>query len=520
MIRLHDRECSPPPIPPPAGRGGGGGGLVLIFLILFLLFPLPAHARIRTVLILASGYTFTDLKRDAKMDILRALSKQGGAALVKPVRNSDPSEPGAYLSVGAGIPIYCPRKTGPRFYEGGVERAVADLAADIFPAQGREGELVSRAYRRRVGDYPPLRAIAVHVSLPALLRAQQSQEQRVRIAGLGEALRKAGIRVGVYGDWKAGLVGMDGRGVVLEGDLHQLSLNQFRRMIREHDLVIISAEDLLNLRVYVRVAMEEIQQQPTNVIVASVAPPLWDSKWTGYGFAVAVGPGFNAGTQLTSDSTHIPGVISCLDIAPTLLSLLEVKEPFGGSGHLLRTVPAGKQLTDLAQRSLQLLVSNRARGPSLALLGFLAALSPLIALIGITLSLRVPTIVGRIGMYSAAASPLAFLAVATTAPSTPFEYTVMTLGYSILAGVLAGLIGRGRRYISLAIPLVLSVFVILGDAVTGGYVSHRSILAGQTFWTLAILAATGFFYMQIERTVEEEPAINTRKKGNGAVTPA
>jgi hypothetical protein len=62
------------------------------------------------------------------------------------------------------------------------------------------------------------------------------------------------------------------------------------------------------------------------LLVVTTSSPLWDRD-VHFGLAVAVGPGFEAGTTLQSPSTRRSGMVTLPDIAPTLLDHINVERP-------------------------------------------------------------------------------------------------------------------------------------------------------------------------------------------------
>ena len=62
------------------------------------------------------------------------------------------------------------------------------------------------------------------------------------------------------------------------------------------------------------------------LLIVSPTSPGWDEE-THLGVAVATGPGFPAGSMLTSGSTRAPDLVTLPDVAPTVLAHLDIAQP-------------------------------------------------------------------------------------------------------------------------------------------------------------------------------------------------
>lgn len=488
-------------------KGGEGGPrrvwtLTLAALLLTLLFPHPAQAVPKVLVILSSGYTLEDVRQGEQLDQFQGIGRQGSATLVLPVADGEPSDPAVFLSVGAGIPMSAPRNSGPRFLEGNVERTVADVAADMFSCVGSEGDVVCRAYRRRFGSYPPLNAAAVHVGLPALLRSQRP-EQAKRLGALGEILHRNKLSVGLYGTWQSGLIGMDSKGVVLEGQFKQPRPDRVRSLLAQHDLMIITVETVSSFRLYARVAEVLAKDGTANILVGCITPPYHYSHWPTPGFLFAMGPAFAQGTLLTSPSTHTAGLISTTDIGPTILNLLGVSESFGGQGKPAIVEPAGEGgWISISRLNDQMVATDKARDSVFMVHGILAFFAPLITLLGIALAVPSIVTIGKFMVRSAAASPIAFLLAGIVAPGRVGEFVAATIGICVLAAFGTSLLERWRGSAPLLTLLGITALLATVDAATGGGLASRSVLGGYP-GTLLFLWFTGaLIYVLVEARVE------------------
>lgn len=87
-------------------------------------------------------------------------------------------------------------------------------------------------------------------------------------------------------------------------------------------IALAAADDLLGH------VMDRLQPERDLLLVVSTASPLRVEE-VHFGIAAALGPGFEAGLELSSPSTRRPGMVTLPDVAPTVLDHLDV--PRGGS---------------------------------------------------------------------------------------------------------------------------------------------------------------------------------------------
>ena len=97
---------------------------------------------------------------------------------------------------------------------------------------------------------------------------------------------------------------------------------------------ISAADDLLGE------VRSELDPESDLLLVVAPTSPLWDSE-THLGVAIAVGPGYEAGTLLTSASTRIDGIVSLPDVGPSVLDYFDVARP----GSMLGRRFAGTSVT-------------------------------------------------------------------------------------------------------------------------------------------------------------------------------
>jgi hypothetical protein len=110
--------------------------------------------------------------------------------------------------------------------------------------------------------------------------------------------------------------------VVDPGDLtraDELATAEGRELREWSDRALLAADGLVGS------AMDSLTEDDLLLIVSPTSPG-WDVD-THLGVAIASGPGFPAGSMLTSGSTRAPDLVTLPDVAPTILAHLDVDKP-------------------------------------------------------------------------------------------------------------------------------------------------------------------------------------------------
>jgi hypothetical protein len=485
--------------------GGERSVRLILTLLLFLLsFSLPANAQIwdrdgiapytgpgtpagleagrtPTLVLLASNLSYQDLQPGGELEPVRELATHGSIALLDTSVMGEATEAAAYLSLSAGRPVTVPGETGPTVIEGGITRTLAELAEDAFPAIRNEGNVVCATYRRRYGYYPPLRATIVHISLPALFKTQWDAEAARHIGSLGDCLQAAGRKVTVFGDWRAALVGMDHRGVIMDGYIPAgLSSRQVPALLQKTDVLILSTEDERELRRYVRAVLPLVRADRIDVMVVAPAPERMADRrrWARPGFVIGAGRSFPENSVFVSDTTGQRGYVSNRDIAPTIARLQNTGPMAGASGAPLRSVlsdGAGDRLSRIDREVRAGALSAR---PVLIACGVLSGLCLAFAFLVIALQLFPFATPARFGLLLIAAFPLALLPASASAASHIWEYGMVVLSGAALLAVSAGTGGVYFRRSPLALLFVITAAFLLADVLVGLRLIPRSALSG------------------------------------------
>lgn len=452
-------------------------------LLLCLLSAVSAGARgeggrAPVALLLVSGLGYEDLKEGRPAATLRPLTKKGMPALLEPSAAGELTEAAAYLSVGAGAPVAAPESGGKTITEGGLTRTMAEVAQDVYPFAGVEAEVVARGYRRRYGEYPPLESVVVDLGVPALRDGRNDAATPARIGALGYALKKARLRVAVYGDWRAISVGMDERGAVYAGSLRPIAPENLEAAIRASDVTIVNAATPRTLRMYVAA----LKNAPDiNLLIAAIAPSFAVSvkpvRWASPGFLLGVGPAFVAESVPVSLTTHLPGLVSALDIAPTVAALSGASFD-GGAGSSLMTaqkIKTSDSLASLTTLARQIKMRDKALRPVRLSATILASLGLSAMVLTVLFRRQWVYRVTQLFFWFVASLPVALLVAGVLAPSPIGIYLTVT---ALLAAgaALGALTVRRLPFSALAIPFLLTAGVILLDCLTGQTLLYRSAM--------------------------------------------
>ncbi|MES2465013.1 MAG: hypothetical protein V4671_30990, partial [Armatimonadota bacterium] len=262
----------------PARTGFRAGTVLLLLLTLFVLVPFaPGHAqhksapRLPTLVLLASDLSWDDLRPDGPLSDVRQIAAAGSVAALNTAVSGEATEAAAYLSVGAGERMAAHGERGRKIFLDTLPLTIADIAAQVYPANGPEGSAVRPVYFRRFGAPPPQDAVGLALGVPTLERTQPSQSRVPLVGVLGDTLRRGGRRVAVFGDWRAVLVGIDRKGAVYQGSvLKEMTPSLLPTAVHESDVVIASVSGPKALRLLIRAVVPLLQSGAFNLLIASV----------------------------------------------------------------------------------------------------------------------------------------------------------------------------------------------------------------------------------------------------------
>lgn len=433
----------------------------------------------KTLLLLASGLSFDDLRPGGPLPHVRQLADVGGIALLNTAVSGEPSEAAAYLSVGGGERLAAPvarLREMARRAAGNPAETATNLAAQI--ASPNVDRAARALYRRRFGAWPPGAGL-VHLGLPALQNVQPRKSQATQVGALGDALRAAGRRRATPGnDWRAALVLMDRRGVVAENTVPG---SDPLFLLARADVAVITADDAARLDALCARVLPLVRSGSLHVLVVVPAPPrdADGKRWARLGFLVAAGPNIAPRDLLTSPTTRTPGLVANVDVAPTVLAWQDVENGRAGfAGRALTEIASPDPWAAAATLDRQVVATKNATVPVLIGYGAFAIGTGLVALVAL-LTRRAPAVrANRFGLLTAAGTLVALLPVGVWAPRAPLVYgAVVALVSALLAGA-ALRAGRAGMVSPLGLLLTLAAVVVALDAFAGSPLVSRALLSG------------------------------------------
>lgn len=483
--------------------------------------PAGAQSDGRRVLIVSlPGLTWAEVA-DASLPELDALLEEGAVAAMAPRSVRHGSRPGdAYLTIGAGA-----RSIGDPTTDGAVLPPDADFA----------GEPAGDVFQRRTGDAPVGAALAL--SWPVIERLNARQPYDASLGLLAETLRRAGVATAVIGNADGSdvaalsrerqsalaLVDPVGRlaaGVVDDRLLVRAPHRPFGVRLDEEQVlgafdevwpasgsaaVLVEASDLaravryrslVDRDQYERMRAEALQDadallagllervDPARDAVLVVAP---------YSFAsrsdltvVGLRSADTAAGYLRSASSQRAGMVTLVDVAPTILDLLDLDRPVEMEGRAMRAERSGSSLAARADRLAEVNAASRFRENLLTPTTIVAVLALAATIAGavVTVVERRPRRWRDVVAFGALAVlsllPLSFLVRAFPIErlGLGFYWSVVGGGAVALAAV-ATAAGRRWRQDGVALAAVLGVLagVLVGDAI-GGSDLHLSSAFG------------------------------------------
>ena len=475
------------------------------------LLPSKAEARRKVVLVVMDGVTWEDCLCSRAPNLAR-LIREGAVGLMNTRTAGRPTREAAYLTLGAGA------------------RATADMSAEQagWCGSADDAALLTLAGTFQARTRVSLAAGAVGCWAAPLLRTENKLQPYAAVPGLlGQALKAARRNVACLGNADvtgnprrpAALIAMDSAGVVplgfvgdvtarpdpdfpggLRTDLAALH-EAFHRLLGEADFVVVDLGDTGRLAaigewiapdVYAARRREAIARADTFLgqvrqaldrsgdllLVVTPAspedpsqPPLTLTPIVLWGKAVR-------GGLVTSASTRTPGLVSNVDVAPTVLQWLGVGLPEGMTGRPISAmrVGAGEKMPRILRFEATQKVLEGLRMPVLHAVAYCMAAALAIAGIAALLEKRSPR-----WLCCAAKGGLVLLLAAVPAIiAAPVLGLQGATGHGVSIGAfLIGFLVLSFALRRLDLPVVLwgaAGAIALADVLLGGRLMQESLL--------------------------------------------
>ena len=411
-------------------------------------------------------------------------------------------------------------------------------AAQAYSANETLGDVAAREVFLRMTLIDPGRSEVVHLKIPRLTRDNSTFSYKVTVGALGTALHKAGLKTAVIGNSDDGqphreavTIAMDSNGLVDYGNVgtdmvirdprapsgyrtnETKLLSEFERCLKPADFIVVDLGDTARLdrarfsmmndvysrrRAEVMKRTERLLNRINRVcapyhdgiilIVLSPYPSSYEVENHDNSLCpVAVrGSGYSRGL-LVSGSTRVPGVVTNTDIAPTVISWLELPP---GKGLVGRGIDFAR--SKLASSALEAL-SARIAQQSATLGALRQAMVVTIILVGIAMLLWFTVPAGRLRRklivpFALIPPALAPAMMLLSFYATDSQFLTWLGLIAITAGIvgLCALIGRKAvntlMLISLGTTGLLLADILLGDPLGRFSIMGYSIMVGARYY--------------------------------------
>ncbi|MCK4777122.1 MAG: hypothetical protein KAS39_02020, partial [Actinomycetia bacterium] len=332
--------------------------LFLIFIFLLLPQPVLGESPKKAILIVVDRVTYNELFSSGKITQL-AKNSSTGLLNVKSGYSYNPAS--SYLTIGTGARVKA--------------RTFLGLALNTEEYFQEEKISAAQEYFQKTHLNAPVNGI-VNLKIASIFRENLKGQSETSLGVLGDILKENGMKIAVLGNAdslsipnkisyhrEAALIGMDHTGRIFQGDvgksfwLEDMAfpgnlrtdfgnlLKKSRQMLKETDLLIIETGDVTRIEnlystLWEQVIREEkteaisrigkfidellygLDPQNTLAIILSPSPSTEAIKEKNTLTPIVIWGSSFSNSLLFSKSTKRPGVISSIDIAPTILSFL------------------------------------------------------------------------------------------------------------------------------------------------------------------------------------------------------
>ncbi len=278
--------------------------------------------------------------------------------------------------------------------------------------------------------------------------------------------------------------------VVDFGDLARLERQS--KCISDKRISELRAQSISRMDRLIRMIVKIIDLKTSALLVINPVASVEDRKERVYVTPViAAGKTFGSGF-LTSDSTRRDGLVSNLDLLPTVLSFFRIEQPRQTGGSKIRSAGKKGDLRELKNIHKRLTVSLRLKWYLMIALLILLLVILLFTIFGYLADYRKKYLSERslqwlfpilkVSSLAVAAAPLAFLIVPATGISNPITFIISCLAFSILLGTGVDFFSRRFRKIdAFALLCVITVASIVFDLLSGSRFILFPLLGSSAF---------------------------------------
>lgn len=435
--------------------------VVSLLILTLMLFTAPVSASQPIVVVLANYLSLDDLLSAGPN--VRALANDGAIGLMNTgyrVKSPDVW----YLTLGTGIKA--------ARVNGTVACYDADELVDGIPA--------GKVFHVQTGKTAPKGSV-VCLGFSRILRANQKPPFRADAIGLlGDSFHEAHLKTAVIAanPNMGAFVAMDGNGLVdstaSDADLIVIEPADFNELEDNRELLSKPAYDLEKSRCLhnLDALIGRIRQTGVTLIVCSPCPVQVDKGFKpDLAPIILFRPHGNKGL-LTSGTTRTDGLISNMDVAPTILSQVSLPIPNFVVGRPAEVIASANPMERLRRMERVVTQEYKIRIPVLAAIGVLAILAATITEI-------------KLGRRKKFLKPIfLFLLSLPAALLITDGFKIIGIGWYLIGlGVAAGavmtlsfVISRLARLSSLPVIHGMTALLILGDVFTGARLIQGSML--------------------------------------------
>lgn len=224
--------------------------------------------------------------------------------------------------------------------------------------------------------------------------------------------------------------------------------------------------------------LPHVNRQNTMIIVVSAAPSdLAVTEHESLTPLLVVAPGYQPGI-LSSGTTHRYGIVSNIDVAPTILAFLKVPVPTDFFGRPTFSLPATHTLSFLSQLGSRLAFQSFQRLPVLKTLVYYIVIVFLAAILYVLFSRRTrPRLKALLSatMVSVLYLPLAILLAPLASPMSVNASFAAIIGFTLVATLATVYLSRNVLD-RILVPGILTSIVLMIDLLTGAHLIKNSAL--------------------------------------------
>jgi hypothetical protein len=340
------------------------------------------------------------------------------------------------------------------------------------------------------------------------------------IGALGDNLHKAGFKTAVFGNSDtpeefirtASLIPMDSKGLIDYGNIDNITMEDIRypfsiktdykkilnEITNDASLTVIDTGDLERLHLFNDVLSDEHFMDMRNLILKDIdsfignlvslidkenslvivtSPNSGEERVDANKLAPIILWGRNISRSIaTSGTTNRQGVVSNLDISPTILNFLN--EPADNmTGNPIEIIGRNDNLSNIIKMSKQINVTSKVRFRTLLTYGVLCMIGSIIPIVFLLAKIRISTGIKRKikGLLQLLYGiPLIFLMVSLFKPNSTIKYIFVLITLVLIyTGIIWCLKGKNVLfYIS-----VLNIIFIFLDLILKGELSRYSVLS-------------------------------------------